>query len=325
MQAKELVQGWVLLTRRPALKKVGRALLVALGVTTVSFSILRMAPGDPALAILGDNATEADIEALRETLGLNGSLVIQFVDYVGPLLRGDLGRSIVTGQRVVDLLRDTLPVTLSLIMLAMVLAFLMALPLSVPAAKHRRDGIGLALRVMTSASLSVPVFFSGLVIILLVAVPIDFFPVGGYTAGFPGNLRFLLLPSLAACGALVPIFLRILASSVGETMEEAFVESAVVRGLSGPRLAWRYLLRPSLAPTIALMSYIVGSLLGAAVVLELVFNLPGVGTRLLAAVFSRDYPVVQGIVFVIGVLVVLVNLLADLASGWLDPRAKANA
>lgn len=325
VQARQVVARPLALAQHPALRKVGRSLLVAIGVTTVSFSILRLAPGDPALAILGDNATEADIEAFREALGLNGSLLQQFLDYVGPLLRGDLGRSIVTNQRVVDLIRDAVPVTLALITVAMVLAFIVALPLSVPAAKYRHGVFGLVFRVTTSMSLSVPVFFSGLVLILLVALRFDFFPVGGYRPGFPGNLRYLLLPALAACGSLVPIFVRVLQSSVAETMEEAFVESAVVRGLSGPRLVWRYLLRPSLAPTIALMSYIVGSLLGTAVVLELVFNLPGVGTRLLAAVFSRDYPVVQGIVFVMGIIVVLANLLADLASGWLDPRAKANA
>ena len=312
----------VRLARHQLVTKIGRALLVALGVTTVSFSLLRFAPGDPAIAVLGDSATLADIEAFREELGLNGPLWRQFIDYIGPLLQGDLGRSIITGQRVNDLILDSLPVTMWLILLAMVIAFSVSLPLSVVFAKHRQDGIGLTFRVATSASLSVPVFFSGLILILLIATRVDALPVGGYSAGFPGNLRTLLLPAITLCGGLIPIFLRVLQASVSATMDEAFVESAVVRGLKGPKLTWRYLLRPSIAPTVALMTYIVGTLLGSAVVIELVFNLPGIGTRLLNAVFSRDYAVVQGVVFVIGMIVVLVNFAADVFSSLLDPRAK---
>lgn len=307
----------------PTLHRVKQSLLVAFGVMVVSFSVLRLTPGDPALAILGDNATLADIDALREELGLNGSAFSQFVDYAVPLFRGDFGSSIVTDQPVLDLIGASLPVTLQFITLTMVLALSFALLLAVPAAKYRFGIFGLLFRVGTSVSLSIPVFFSGQLLILLVAIRWDLLPAGGYRSGFPGNIEYLLLPALTACGPLVPILVRVLQSSVIDTMGQAFVETAQVRGLAGPRLIWRYLLRPSLAPTIALSSYIVGSLLGAAVVLELVYNLPGIGTRLLAAVFSRDYPVVQGIVLFIGILVVLVNLAADLLSGWLDPRARA--
>lgn len=311
-----------LLARHQVVKKFGRALLVALGVTTVSFSLLRFAPGDPALAVLGDSATLADIEAFREELGLNGPLWRQFIDYVGPLLQGDLGRSVITGQRVNDLIFDSLPVTMALILVAMTIALSVSLPLSVVFARHRQDGVGLVFRIATSASLSIPVFFSGLLLILLIATRVDSLPVGGYSPGFPGNLRTLLLPAITLCGGLIPIFLRVLQSSVAATMEEAFVESALVRGLSGPKLTWRYLLRPSIAPTVALMTYIMGTLLGSAVVIELVFNLPGIGTRLVNAVFSRDYAVVQGVVFVIGMIVVLINFAADVLNGLLDPRAK---
>jgi len=307
----------------PALHRIGQSVLVAFSVMVVSFSVLRLTPGDPALAILGDSATLADIEALREKLGLNGSAFTQFIDYAMPLFRGDFGSSIVTDQPVLDLVGASLPVTLQLITLTMVMALTIAVLLAVPAAKYRFGVFGLFFRIGTSMSLSVPVFFSGQLLILLAAIRWDLLPAGGYQAGFPGNIQYLLLPALTACGPLVPILVRVLQSSVIDTMGQAFVETAQVRGLAGPRLVWRYLLRPSLAPTIALSSYIVGSLFGTAVVLELVYNLPGIGTRLLAAVFSRDYPVVQGIVLVMGILVVLVNLVADLLSGWLDPRARA--
>lgn len=315
--------GWLLIFfYHPITRKIGRSLLVAFGVMVLSFAVMRLTPGDPALALVGENATLADIAAMREKLGLNGPILQQFWEYAWPLLHGDLGTSIISGQPVSDLLADSLPVTLALIAFAMILALGISLLLAVPAATYRFGAPGLTFKVVTSVSLSIPVFFSGQLLILLVAINWRLFPVGGYSAEFPDALRYLFLPALTACGPLVPILLRVLQSSVIDTMGQAFVETAQVRGLTGPRLVWRYLLRPSLAPTIALTSYIVGSLFGAAVVLELVFNLPGVGTRLLAAVFSRDYPVVQGVVFVIGIMVVAINLLGDLISGWLDPRAK---
>lgn len=306
----------------PVLHRLGHSLLVAFGVMVLSFSVLRLSPGDPALAILGDNATPADIDQLRERLGLNGSIVTQFLDYVGPMLRLDFGESLITGQPVLDLLADSLPVTVLLIAMIMVLSFTIALLLAVPTARHRTGIFGVVFRVGTSVSLSIPVFFSGQLLILLVAIRWGWLPVGGYRPGFPGNLRDLLLPAITACGPLVPVLLRVMQASVVDTLDEAFVETAQVRGLRGRRLTVRYLLRPSLAPTIALTAYIVGSLFGAAVVLELVYNLPGVGTRLLTAVSKRDYPVVQGIVFAMGMLVVIVNLLGDIISGWLDPRAR---
>ena len=306
----------------PITRRLGQALLVAFGVLLVSFSILRLTPGDPAQTILGLQATPEALAALREQLGLNGSIVQQFLDYLGPLLHGDLGVSLQNGQSVADIIIKTLPVTLQLIAMTMILAFGISLALAVPVARHR-DGLpGLTFRVATSVSLSIPVFFSGELLILLFAIHWQLLPVGGYDPSFPENLRYLLLPAITACGPLVPILLRVMQSSVADTTDEAFVETAIVRGLGGFRLGWQYLLRPSLAPTIALTAYIVGSLFGAAVVLELVFNLPGIGSQLLNAVSNRDYPVVQGIVFVMGILVVVVNLVADLASGALDPRAR---
>lgn len=312
----------LLVVHHPVTRRVGQAVLVAFGVMVVSFSIMRLTPGDPAQTILGMQATPEAIAALREQLGLNGSIFEQFGQYIGPMFRGDLGVSLQNGQAVTDIIIQSAPVTLQLIAMAIILAFCIALVLAVPAARHRSGATGLAVRLSTSAALSVPVFFSGQVLILLVAMNWHLLPVGGYDPQFPENLRYLILPAVTACGPLTPILLRVMQSSVADTMEEAFVETAVVRGLRGSRLGWRYLLRPSLTPTIALTAYIIGSLFGAAVVLEMVFNLPGMGSRLLNAVSNRDYPVVQGIVFVMGILVVAVNLAADLISGALDPRAR---
>jgi peptide/nickel transport system permease protein len=304
----------------PITRKIGRALAVAFGVLVVSFLLMRLTPGDPALLLAGDDGTPELIAELREKLGLNGSLLEQFWTYFAQVLQGNLGTSLYSTQPVTDILADSLPVTLALITLAMILAVGISLLLAVPTAIHRFGFSGLTFKLVTSFLLSVPVFFSGQLLILLVAINWKLLPVGGFDPAEP--LRYLFLPAITACGALVPVLLRVLQSSVVDTLQQGFVETAQVRGLKGPRLLWRYLLRPSLAPTIALATYIVGSLFAAAVVLEQVYNLPGVATRLIGAVFTRDYPVVQGIVLVIGILVVAINLAGELLSAWLDPRTR---
>jgi peptide/nickel transport system permease protein len=215
-----------------------------------------------------------------------------------------------------------LPVTLWLIAVAAVMALVLAMPIGVAAAYYRRRAFGQVFRVLASMSLATPVFFSGVIAILFFAVQLNIAPVAGYRGVFPLNLRYLWLPALTLCTVLVPILARVLQSSIIDTMDQEFVESAIVRGLPRRIVFWRYLLRPSLAPTVALLGYIVGALLGAAVVVELVFNLPGIGTALIDAVLGRDYSTVQSILLIFGVIVVAVSFVSDLASGWLDPRTR---
>jgi peptide/nickel transport system permease protein len=272
--------------------------------------------------MLGDQATDEAVAQYREVLGLNAPLPQQFVSYVGGLFRGDLGRSIVTRQPVSQTIVRRLPITLWLIAVTAVMAVVIATPIGIAAARYRRGWFGQIFRVVASLSLATPVFFSGVIAILIFAVQLNLAPVAGYRGTFPANLRYLWLPALVLCTVLVPILARVLQSSIADTMEQEFVESAVVRGLPRRIIFWRYLLRPSLAPTIALLGYMVGALLGAAVVVELVFNLPGIGTALVDAVLGRDYTTVQSILLIFGIIVVAVSFVADLASGWLDPRTR---
>jgi peptide/nickel transport system permease protein len=307
----------------PLLQRLARAVLVAFSVMCVAFALIRLTPGDPVLFLLGDQATEANIREYREVLGLNGSIAEQFVAYVGGLVRGDLGRSLVTRQPVTDIVGRTLPVTLWLIAVTVAMGLAVALPLAVVAALHRRTWFGHVFRIVTSISLATPVFFSGLVAIVVFSIQLGLAPVAGYEPAFPDNLGYVWLPALVICGVLIPILSRVLQSSIVDTLEQEFVETAVVRGLSRRIFAWRYLLRPSLAPTISLLGYMVGQMLGAAVLVEIIFGLPGIGTALIDGVLGRDYSLVQGIVFTFGLIVVVVSFLSDLASGWLDPRTSA--
>ncbi|MBC7810631.1 MAG: ABC transporter permease [Burkholderiales bacterium] len=304
------------------MRSLGRALLVGFGIMVLAFMLIRFIPGDPVAILLGDQATEESVRQYRELLGLDGTVLEQFMSYASGLLQGDLGKSIVTRQPVSQTVAIRLPVTLWLIAVTVVMALLMALPLGVLAAIYQRSWFGYVFRVFASVSLATPVFFSGVVAILLFSIALGLAPVAGYRAGFPANLRYLWLPAFVLCSVLVPILARVLQSSIADTLEQEFVESAIVRGLPRRILVWRYLLRPSLAPTMALVGYMVGALLGAAVVVELVFNLPGIGTALIEAVLGRDYTMVQGILLVFGIIVVLVSFVSDVISGWLDPRTK---
>ncbi len=307
---------------RRSLKQFGRALAVAFTVMCIAFALIHLIPGDPVLLVLGDRATPEAVREYRDLLGLSGSLPEQFLRYVANLAHGDLGRSLVTRLSVTSIIGRTIPVTLWLIAVALIIGTLQAVPLALAAAIYRRTWFGHVFRIVSSVLLATPVFLSGLIAILFFAILLGVAPVAGYDDSFPANLRYLWLPALVLCGVLVPVFARVLQSSIVATLQQEFVETAVIRGLPRRILVWRYWLRPSLAPTIGLLGYVVGQLLGAAVIVEIIFGLPGIGTELINGVLGRDYPLVQGIVFVFGVLVVLVSYVSDLVSGMLDPRTR---
>jgi peptide/nickel transport system permease protein len=310
------------LGRSHLVRRVGRTVLVAFGVLVVAFALIHMIPGDPVLLLLGDQATPANVAELRRALGLNGSILEQFWSYLVHVLRGDLGTSLVTRLSVTSIVARTLPVTLWLVTMTALFGTALAVPLALAAALYRGTWFEQLFRIVTSMFLGMPVFFSGLLAILFFAIALHLAPVAGYEAAFPGNLRYLWLPALVNCGVLVPILARVLQTSLVDTLEQEFVETAIVHGLPWSILVWRYLLRPSLAPTVAVLGYILGQLLGAAVVVEIIFGLPGIGTELVNGVTGRDYAVVEGIIFVFGCLVVLISFASDTVSGWLDPRTQ---
>jgi peptide/nickel transport system permease protein len=279
-------------------------------------------PGDPVTVLLGDQATPQLVASYKERLNLNGSVLTQFWVYLKGIASSDLGTSFVTQQSVVSTIGRTLPVTLWLISLTMVEAILVAVPLALFVSLSKRAWVGHAFRVATSISIATPVFFTGLLGILFFSIRLGIAPVAGYKPGFPGNLEYLWLPALVMCFVLVPVLSRVLLSSLIATHDEEFVESGIHRGVSRHNWYWRYLLRPSLAPTVALAGYMTGALLGSAVIVEMMFGLPGIGTELVTSVYRRDFPVVQGTVLVFGLIVVAVGLLADLLSVWLDRRVE---
>jgi peptide/nickel transport system permease protein len=305
---------------RRALTILAHALTVSVTVTIIAFALMRLTPGDPVLILLGEQATPEAAASLRETLGLSGTILEQFQRYIGGIFRGDLGQSISYNVPVTDLIVKGMPVTLALMAVTTAIAVTLTIPIAVYGALHPSGWFNRLFMTGSSLLVSTPSFFLGLLAILLFSFGLQIAPVAGIGDGFLDVLAHLWLPAIVICGSLVPVMARVLRSSILSTMREEFVEVAIVRGVDRGRFIGRYLLRPSIAPTISLLSYIVASMFAAAVVIELVFNLPGVGSLLVTAVNSRDYPVVQGVTLVSGILVVVIKTIGDLITGLIDPR-----
>ena len=307
----------------PALSRVGQFASVALVVVILTFLMVRVAPGDVVSATTGNHGSTSSRAALRAQFHLNESLPAQFGSYLGDLSRGDLGASLVQqGRPVTAIIGATLPVTLALIGVTVLIACLLGIPLGLLAALSRRRGVDVAVRATLSILLASPPFFLGLLLILGPALALGWLPAGGWAGSWPENLRFVLLPGFALAGYLIPLIGRAVRQAALEARSEQWYEAALARGLSSRALALRHVLPNSLLPVVTLVGINIGALIAGAVVVESVFGLPGIGQELITAIELRDYPVIQGIVLITALIVVASNLTADLVYRAVDPRAR---
>lgn len=304
------------------LRRTGRAAIVAFWVMVVAFMLIRLSPGDPVTAALGGDAAPETVAALRATLGLDVDPFTQFWHYLTGMLQGDLGSSMISGVPVTEMLKTNLPVTLWLIFTTVTMTLVISIPLAMVIALVRIPALPYVFRTLTAIGLALPSFLVALLLLYQFGLVWQIAPIFGYDPTFPANLQYLWLPSLVNCVVLVPVLSRVLYSSILDTLDEEFVETGVIRGVRSMRFFWFYILRPSLAPTVVLLSYMMGVMVGSTVILEIIFALPGIGRELVTAVTMRDYPVVQGIIFVFGILVVFLSLLGDIVASLLDPRVK---
>jgi len=288
----------------------------------ISFMIIRLSPGDPAIARLGAGADPAAIDALRKQLKLDVNPLQQLVSYIVDLLHGNLGTSLQFGSDVFETIRRTLPLTLTYIFFSAFFALLLSIPIGVVLGWTNKASFVYIYRSITSVIIATPNFFIAMVGISLFSIQRDWAPVFGYVAEFPQNLKFLWLPVAINTLIMTAIISRVLQSSVVETKNEEFVETGIIRGVSRPRFFWYYILKPSMAPTVVLMSYMMGTMLGATVILETIFSLPGIGRELVGAVLASDYPLVQGILLFFGVITVALSFLGDICAYLLDRRVK---
>lgn len=314
----------------PALRLIGRRLLTAvpilLGVTILMFILLNLIPGSAAVQLLGPEATPEQIARLEEQMGLNRPPIERYLSWLGNLLHGDLGRSLVSRQPITDVLPTRLGVTGELVGLAFVISLVLAIPLALAAARRPNGLFDRVSMVISTAGLSIANYVLALLLVLLFAVRLSWFPAIGYTppsGGLGANLYSLALPSFAMAFPLLCFYTRFLRSDLVDQMQrEDYVMTARAKGLGSWQVLLRHAFRNSSFGLITIVALNISGLIGATVIIESIFALPGIGQYLLQGILTRDYVVVQAIVLVFATITVLANLLADVLYAVLDPRIR---
>lgn len=306
---------------------IGRRLLqIAATVVLVAlliFVLMHFLPGDPVLSLLGERATDEMIARMRHDMGLDRSVLVQFWEFLSHLATLRLGDSITMRVSVASLIADRLPVTLLLTGMAATMAVLIAAPLAFIGALRQGGIADIIIRIVSQISLSMPVFYIGLILLITLAAGLGWFPVGGIGSGFFEDVYYLLLPSLTLALSLSAILMRNLRESLIEVLHAEYVTFATAKGLPARLVLGRHVLRNAGISTITLLGLHIGSLVGGAVITETVFAIPGVGRLMIDSIFSRDYAVVQGLTMVLAVLVSVVFLAVDTLQAMLDPRVAA--
>ncbi|WP_413737691.1 ABC transporter permease [Sodalis sp. RH21] len=295
---------------------------VLLGISLITFMLVRAIPGDPARILLGVRSTPAAIARIRAQYALDQPLWVQYGYFLKNLLHGELGRSIVYRIDTAKLIMTRIEPTLYLVLGSVLLALLLTVPLAAAAARRRGRAADHIIRLLSTAGLGFPAFWLGIMLILVFSVALGWFPVSGYGDEWGERLHHLVLPCLTVALALSAVLTRNLRASLLAELQADYVTAARARGQDEGRIFWRHVMPNSLVPTVNLLAVNIGWLIGSTVVIESVFAIPGMGQLLVKAIFSRDYMVVQGVVMVFALATVAVNLLADLLTVALDPRVK---
>lgn len=313
-------------------RRLVQGAIIVLLVSFTIFSLLRLIPGDPARMILGPVAPDAVVEQTAKDMGLRDPIVVQYVRYLGQVVHGDFGTSFiksatggsVTGGRdeargsralVIDLIGSTLPYTLQLAALALVFTFLIAVPLGIGGGLYAGRWPDKLALYLSSVFVSVPNFWFAIVLALIVTARLQWIPSIGYQ-----NFAYTILPALVIAVEMSPLFIRALSVSVADTLRQNFVELAAVRGLPPRQILTRHVLRNATTPILNLFGVQVGALLGGVLIVEYIFDYPGIGLLTVQAVLQRDFPVIQGVAILSSTIFVVINILVDLVAARIDPR-----
>ena len=290
---------------------------------TVIFVLVRLVPGDAAVVILGDQASEESLRQLRAQLGLDQPLHIQYVTFIADVLTGDFGRSMTSGRTVLAEVAAVLPYTLELTAASLLIGAIFGIPLGTVAALHRNAWPDYASRIVSLTGLSFPAFVSGILMLLAFAIHWRWFPViGTGGSGVGGHLRNLVLPALNLGLIMTAYVTRVTRASMLNVLGEDYVRTARAKGVRPLQLILRHVLRNALIPVVTVVGLYFGTLIGNSVLTEIVFTRPGLGKLILGALTSRDYTLLQGLMVVFATFVILVNTLTDMVYGLVDPRVK---
>ena len=308
---------------------VARRLLLSIPtlfiMLTAIFVLVRLVPGDAASVILGDQASAAALAALREKLGLDQPIQVQYLAFIGKILTGDLGQSLSSGRNVIHEVLLVLPSTIELTVAAIVIGLAFGLPLGVAAALARNGWVDYVARIVSLVGLSFPAFVSGILMLIVFAIQLGWFPVLGNTSGsgdLAERLRALALPALNLGIIMTAYVMRVTRAAMLGVLTEDYIRTARAKGVSPGQLVATHALRNSLIPIITVVGLYFGTLIGNSVLTEIIFNRPGLGKLIIGALNARDYTLLQGLMIIFAICVIIVNTLTDLAYGLVDPRVK---
>jgi ABC-type dipeptide/oligopeptide/nickel transport system permease component len=307
-----------------AIKRVGAGVVTLLSALTAVFFLVRVVPGDPALVVLGDNATAEALALMRARLGIEQPLPIQYLAFLRDIGSGSLGNSLVTGRRVLDEIMRVMPYTLSLTLAGLLIGVLVGIPLGMVAVRWRGRLPDHCIRVFSVASISLPPFVSGILLLLILAIQWRWFPVIHTEApdawtGF----RELVLPAVNVGLLMVAYVAPVARTALLAVLSEDYIRTARAKGIQAKAVIWRHALRNALVPVVTLVGLYLGILIGNSVLTEIIFTRPGLGNLMVGALDQRDYPMLQGLMVVFAFAIVTANLLTDLVNMMIDPRMRA--
>lgn len=308
------------------MRRLVHSIFIIWGVATLVFFLLRLIPGDPVILMLGEEFTPEAAENLRERLGFNEPIYVQYVKWFGSILQGDFGTSIASDEPVTEAIKTGMPKTLSIAFVAFVIAILIALPTGIIAALKRNSPVDYLVSVFAFVGVSMPQFWFGIMLIILFAVQLQWLPAIGYaslTEEGPWEwLKHLLMPGLAVGAAFASILMRFVRAGLLEVLGSDYVRTARAKGLTEQVVVVRHALRNALIPVVTIAGIQLALLLSGTVVIEIVFSIRGMGRILVGAILDKDYPIVQGTILLVAVIFVMANLVVDIIYTFLDPRIR---
>lgn len=304
------------------IRRVALAVVVLFGLLVATFFIIHLVPGDPVRIVLGGHATPQAIAATRHDLYLDRPLLTQFWLYVSHTLRGDFGTAFTLGAPVGQILSERVGPSAALIAYSMIVALVVGVPLAIVAAVRPNGVVDNAIRLATTFAFAMPGFWLGLMLALIFGLELRWFPVSGYSGGIGGILRTVTLPALTLGLPLATVVVRTLRSSLLDVLQSEYIDAARSRGLRELRIVGKHAMRNSLMNTLTILSVNIGFLIGGTVVIEQVFQIPGLGSLLVQAVEKRDYQLVQALAVLAGAAVVLAALASDIVQALIDPRVR---
>lgn len=294
-------------------------------ISVMVFTIMHLIPGDPAYVMLGEEASPEAVEALRKELGLDRSVPVQYMEWIKAALKGDLGRSIRNNEKILDAILDRLPVTAYLAVSAVVFSILIALPAGIIAGVRPKSLMDVAATVLAMGGIAMPSFWLGILLIFFFAFKLEWLPIMGYVSpleNFWDSIRHIILPAITLGASMAATNTRFIRSSMLEVMNKEYITTARSKGLREIEIIRGHALKNALIPVVTMLGLQMAMLLGGALIVETIFAIPGLGRLIVNAIFTRDFPMVQGIVLFMAVFVLTANFIVDILYSFLDPRIR---